>query len=374
MIINCNKNELLNKINIVSKAVASKSTRPILECILICADSKGLRLTANNMDLGIETDNMKQSEIEEKGSIAVEAKLFVEIIRNMPDDFIKISTDENDRMTIKSGKSEFKILGLPGEDFPQIPVIEKSVKYETKANVLKNMIKQTIFAVAIDESKPVFTGELLEIKDNSLNIVAVDGFRVSFRKTAIENKNENVSVVIPAKTLNEISRILDEEDEIVSMYFNYNTVLFETEKFTMVSRLLEGDFLKYEQSFINEYNTAIEVDKNEFLSSIERATLVSKDSKKNPVQLNITDNNLAITSNTDIGTSYEEVSANTEGDDLKIGFNPKYLIDAMKAIDDERIVIKFMSDLSPCIIESIDNDYEKEDSYKYLVLPLRIRN
>ncbi len=373
MIINCDKNELLNKINIVSKAVASKTTRPILECILVCADSKGLRLTANNMELGIETDNMKQAEIEEKGSIAVEAKLFVEIIRNMPDDFIKILTDENNRMTIKSGKSEFKILGLPGEDFPQMPIVEKSVKYETKASILKNMIKQTIFAVAFDESKPVFTGELLEIKNDSFNIVAVDGFRVSFRKTAIENKNENVSVVVPAKTLTEISRILDDEEEIVSMYFNYNTVLFETEKFIMVSRLIEGDFLKYEQSFINEHNTAIEVNKNEFLSSIERATLVSKDAKKNPVELNITDNNLVITSNTDIGMSYEEVSANTEGDDLKIGFNPKYLIDALKAIDDERIVIKFMSELSPCIIESVDSDDEKEDSYKYLILPLRIR-
>jgi len=307
--------------------------------------------------------------ITEKGVAAPEAKMFLEIIRNLPDNNILIQTDDKNVITIKSGKSEFKILSLPAEDFPNIPAVEKNFKYETKSNVFKNMIKQTIFAVAAEETKPILTGELIEIKEDCFNIVAIDGFRVAFRKTDLLNDNENVSVVVPSKTLSEISRILsDKEDEIISMYFTDNHALFEAEDFTVVSRLLEGEFFKYEQSFINEYTTAVEIDRLDFLNSVERATLISRDSRKNPVELSIENDKIVITSNTEMGTSYEEVLVNTEGDELKIGFNPRYLIDALKAIDDERINVKFMSELSPCIIESLE-----DGDYKYLILPLRLK-
>ncbi len=371
MFINCTREELLAKINIVLKAVASKTTMPIIECILITADNDGVRLTANNLELAIETSNMKNDVvIMEKGIVAPEAKMFLEIIRNLPDNNISIQTDDKNVAVIKSGKSEFKILCLPGEDFPKIPVVEKNIKYETKSNVFKNMIKQTIFAVAVEDSKPILTGELIEIKEDCFNIVAIDGFRVAFRKTDLTNDNENISVVVPSKTLNEISRILsDKDDEVISMYFTDNHALFETEEFIVVSRLLEGEFFKYEQSFINEYTTAVEVNRQDFLNSIERATLISRDSKKSPVELSIEKEKIVITSNTEMGTSYEEVFVSTEGESLKIGFNPRYLIDALKAIDDETINIKFMSELSPCIIESTDNG-----NYKYLILPLRMKN
>ncbi len=369
MLISCTKDELLSKINIVSKAVASKTTMPILECILINADRDGVKLTANNLELAIETSPMN-AEISEKGAVAPEAKMFLEIIRSLPENELSIETDDKGIMLIKSGKSEFKIMALPAEEFPSLPDVEKNIKYETKPNVLKNMIKQTIFSVAVEETKPILTGELIEIKENCFNVVAIDGFRVSYRNTKMENLNENISAVVPAKTLNEISRILsDKEDDVVSMYFTNNHVVFETEEFTVVSRLLEGEFLKYEQIFINEYTTAIDVNRQEFLSSLERASLISKDSKKNPVKLNIKNGSLIITSNTEIGTSYEEVYVDFEGDELEIAFNPKYLIDALKAIEDDKINIQFMSELSPCIIKGID----KED-YKYLVLPLRLKN
>lgn len=370
MLITCTKNELLSKINIVSKAVAVKTTMPILECILITADSDGVRLTANNLELAIQTSNMTEDiTIMEKGVAALEAKVFLEIIRNLPENNVTIETDENNTLIIKSGKSEFKILSLPGSDFPEITSVEKNVKYEISASIFKNMIKQTIFSVAIEDSKPVLTGELIEIKKDCLNVVAIDGFRVSFRKSAVENKNEDVSVVVPAKTLNEISRIIsDKEDEIVAMYFTDNHALFETSDFTVVSRLLEGEFFKYEQSFINEYKTSVEIDRHEFLSSVERATLISRDAKKNPVEFKISGDKLIITSNTEVGASYEEVYVNSEGDDLEIGFNPRYIIDALKAIEDEKINIKFMSSLSPCVMEDIEGE-----SYKYLILPLRIK-
>lgn len=367
MIVNCTKDELLLNINIVSKAVASKTTRPILECILITADSDGVRLTANNLELAIETGNIN-AEIIEKGSAAPEAKMFMEIIRNLPENKVSIETDDKNSVIIKSGKSEFKIFALPGKDFPELPAIEKNFKYETSHTTLKNMIKKTIFAVAVDESRPILTGELLEIKESYFNIVAIDGFRVAFRNEKMENNNENISVVVPAKTLHEVSRILsDKEDEVVSMYFTDNHALFETKDFTMVSRLLEGEFFKYENSFIDEYNTAVEVNRQELLSSIERATLIVKDMRKSPVEISIKDKMMVITSNTDVGTSYEEVYVEFEGDELDIGFNPKYLIDALKAIDDDKIRIHFMSNLSPCIIKGIESD-----NYKYLILPLRL--
>ncbi len=370
MLVTCTKNELLSKINVVSKAVAVKTTMPILECILITADSAGMRLTANNLELAIQTSNMTDDvTIMEKGLAAPEAKVFFEIIRNLPDNIVTLETDENNTLIIKSGKSEFKILSLPGNDFPEITHVEKIIKYDVKSNIFKSMIKQTIFSVAVEDSKPVLTGELIEIKEDCFNIVAIDGFRVSFRKNIIDNKNENVSVVVPAKTLNEISRIIsDKEDEMISMYFTDNHALFETEDFTVVSRLLEGEFFKYEQSFINEYTTLVRIDRHELLSSVERATLISRDSKKNPVEFKIVDNKMIITSNTETGTSYEEVYADTEGEDLTIGFNPRYIIDALKAVEDEKINIKFMSSLSPCVIEEIDGE-----SYKYLILPLRIK-
>lgn len=369
MLINCYKDELLGKINIVSKAVASKTTQEILECILITADNQGVRLTANNMELAIETCNM-EAEIIEKGAIAVDAKTFFEIIRNLPENEAHIESDDNNNVTITSGKSKFNIFALPASSFPALPTVERNVKYETKSNVLKNMIKQTIFSVAVEETKPIFTGELMEIKKDCFNLVAIDGFRVAFRKTEMVNENENVSVVVPARTLGEISRILpDKEEEIVSMYFTDNLALFETTDFTLVSRLLEGEFFKYESSFTDEYNTSIDINRHEFLSSLERATLLAKDSKKNPVELNIKDGILAITSNSNVGTSYEEVEIEFEGDDLKIGFNPRYLIDALKAIDDEKINLKFMSQLSPCIIRGLETD-----DYKYLILPLRLNS
>lgn len=369
MQINCSKDILLNNINIVSKAVSSRSTLPILECILLTADTNGFKLLANDLELGIETVSI-DAEINEKGSVALDARLFSEIIRSLPDNNVDITSDEKNVTIIKSGKTEFKILGQPGVEFPVLPDIERDVKFETNASALKNMIRQTIFSVALEDTKPILTGELIEFKDDVLNVVAIDGFRVSFRKTIIENIPESKSVVIPAKTLNEISRILpDKNDYKVTMYFTENHALFELENCIVISRLLEGEYLKYEQMFTDDYKTIIEINRQEFLRSIERAILISKESKKTPVKLSIEENKVIITSNTEIGTSYEEVFAETDGENLEIAFNPKFLIDAFKAIDEEKIKIQFINSLSPCIIKGVENV-----DYKYLILPLRLKN
>lgn len=366
----CKKDILINNINIVSKAVSSKTTLEILECILLTADTKGFRLIANDLEIGIETSNI-DAEIEETGSVALEAKFFSEIIRNLPEDEVTIEVDDKNVTLIKSGKTEFKVLGRNAEEFPRLAEIEKENKYSINPVIFKNMVRQTVFSVSLDESKPVLTGELLEIKNESFNIVSIDGFRVSFRKTDIDPSYNDISVVVPAKALSEISKILtDKEDGMLNIYFTDNQILFELDSCVMIARLLEGEFIKYDQIFTDDYTTRIEIDKTMLLRSLERASLISKDNKKTPVKLKIEqDGNVIITSNTDISNSYEELKSEIEGKELTIAFNPKYLIDALKVIDESVVAIHFMTDLSPCIIKSINND-----SYKYLILPLKLKN
>ncbi len=364
----CPKEALLSNLNIVSKAVSSKSTLSILECILLIADEKGFRMIANDLAIGIETSPIRTCIIEEFGSIALEARTFYEIVRKLPGDQVSIQTDKKNITKIKSDKSEFKILGQNGEEFPFLPMVEKNNEYKIKSSVFKNMIRQTIFSVSLEDTKPALTGELIEIRNDTFNIVAIDGFRISFRKTRVEEVLAPSSVIVPAKALNEVSKILQDGDDAIEIYFTDKHILFNLRECIVVSRILEGEYIKYSQIFTDDFNTLIRVDRQGLLMGIERSTLVSKESKKSPVVLNITENTMTITSSGDLGTSYDEIKVEGEGENIEISFNPKYLIDALKAIDDDVICIQFTNALSPCILRGIQSD-----DYKYLVLPLRLK-
>lgn len=366
MKLTCNKTNLVNGVNTVLKAVSNRTTLPILECILLQADANKFKLVSNDLELGIESQ--VDATIVQPGSVALEARIFSEIVKKLPDSIVEISVDENNMTTIRCENSQFKIAGQPGVEFPQLPEVEKNNQFSLAQVVLKDMIRQTIFSVAVEETRQILTGELLEIKNGSLHIVSVDGYRVSFRKTSLSIENEQIEVVVPGKTLNEISKILSsEEEDMVSLYFTDKHVLFDLGNSIVVSRLLEGEFLKYEQIFSGDYETKIKVDRRELLMSIERAALISRENKKNPVKMEITQNQLVITSNTELGTAYEQLLIHAEGKDLIIAFNPRYLIDALRAIEDEKIQIQFTSSLSPCIIQPIEGD-----EYKYLILPIRL--
>lgn len=372
MNIKCKKDILLNNINIVLKSVSTRTTLPILECILLIADKDGFRLISNDLELGIETSNI-DADIMEKGIVALEAKVFADIIRSMPQEFVSIEVDEKNVATITSGQAEFKISGQNGNDFPMITKLEKEQeqKYSFNSLKLKNMIKQTKFSISTDDTKQILMGELLEIKDGFINLVAIDGFRVSFRKALIGTEYPNTEVVIPSKAINEIIKILpDKDDEIVNLYFNKNYILFEISSCIVVSRLLDGEFLKYEQLFPKDYNTEVTINRLSLLSSLERATLISKDNKKTPVKLEIReDDYLIITSRTDLGNLYEEIKVDVKGEYLTIAFNPRYLIDALKAIEDDEIIIQFITSLSPCILRGVGSC-----DYKYLILPLKLND
>jgi len=321
------------------------------------------------MEMAIETKGIAADIIEE-GAVALDARVFFDIVKRLPGDSVEIHSDDKNLAVIRSGKSEFKILGMNPEEFPTLPEVEKDNACNLPSLELKNMIRQTIFSVSTDISKPVLCGELLEIDEDCVKLVSVDGFRISLRKHDFKNSGQNAKVVIPGKTLNEIGKILPvDADSTTSFYITDKHILFDLEGCTVVSRLLEGEFIKYENMFGKDAETFINIDRSDLLGCIERATLISKDTKKNPVKLKLAEGNIVVTSNTEMGASYEEVGAEQDGPDLEIAFNPRYLTDVLKVLDYERVTMEFSTALSPCVIK-----VEGSDDYRYLVLPLRLRN
>ena len=289
----CSKNSLLKSVSISLKAVPSKTTMPILECILINASTNQIKFTTNDMELGIET--IVEGIIEEKGMVALDAKIFYEIIRRLPDNDVTIKTDDRFTATITCEKAKFIIPGRSGEDFAYLPLIEKDEPLTISQYTLKEMIRQTIFSIAVNENNKLMTGELFEIKNNYLKIVSLDGHRIAIRRMELKKEYSDRKVVVPGKTLNEISKILSGEmDDQVSIYFTRNHILFEFDQTMVVSRLIEGEYFRIDQMLSSDYETKITINKKEFLNCIDRATLLIREGEKKPIIINITDNRMEL--------------------------------------------------------------------------------
>lgn len=359
----CKKSNLLNGVQIVSKAVPSKTTMSILECILIEVKSDEIKLSANDMELGIETKI--EGEIIEKGMIALDAKIFLEIVRKLPDGDITIETDSNLKTTITCEKAKFNIIGKSGEDFSYLPEIEREESIIISQFTLKEIIRQTIFSIADNDNNKLMTGELFEINDETLKVVSLDGHRISIRKIKLRNSYPYKKIVVPGKTLSEISKILSGDmDKDVSIFFTNNHILFEFDETLVVSRLIEGEYFKIDQMLSTDYETKVKINKKEFLNCIDRATLLVKEGDKKPIIINITDMSMELKMNTIIGSMDEEIDIEKSGKDLMIGFNPKFLIDALKVIDDEEVDLYMVNPKAPCFIR------DAEENYIYLILPV----
>lgn len=345
------------------KAVPGKTTMPILECILIDATSNEIKFTSNDMELGIET--IVQGMILEKGQVALDAKIFSEIVRKLPENEVIIQTDENLVTTITCEKAKFSIPGKSGEDFSYLPLIEKTDNITISQFTLKEVIRQTIFSIAANENNKLMTGELFEIKDNTLKVVSLDGHRIAIRKIELKESYPARKVVVPGKTLNEISKILSGEvDDLVDIYFAENHIMFVFDQTTVVSRLIDGEYFRIDQMLSSDYETKVVINKKEFLDCIDRATLLVKEGDKKPIIIDITDGSMELKINSAMGSMNEDIDIAKEGKDIMIGFNPKFLIDALKVIDDEQISIYLVNPKAPCFIR---ND---EESYIYLILPV----
>ena len=363
----CSKSNLLKSVNISLKAVPSKTTMPILECILMDATTNQIKFTTNDMELGIET--IVDGHIEEKGLVALDAKIFYEIIRRLPDNDVTITTDSNFVATITCEKAKFTIPGKAGEDFAYLPVIEKDESLTLSQFTLKEMIRQTIFSIAVNENNRLMTGELFEIKDNCLKIVSLDGHRISIRKMPLKKDYSDRKIVVPGKTLSEISKILSGEiDDQVSIYFTKNHILFEFDQTMVVSRLIEGEYFRIDQMLSSAYETKVIVNKKELLDCIDRATLLVKEGDKKPIIMNITDGSMELKINSFIGSMNEDIDIEKEGKDILIGFNPKFFIDALRVIDEENVSLYMVNPKAPCFIK------DDEGKFIYLILPVNFNN
>ena len=359
----CSKSDLLNGVQIVSKAVSNKTTMSILECIMVDASMGIITLTANDMDLGIET--IIKGEIIEKGSIALDAKIFLEIVRKLPDNDITMETDDSYKTVITCEKSRFTIIGKSGEDFSYLPVVEKEDSIIISQFTLKEVVRQTIFSISDNDNNKLMTGELFEINENELKVVSLDGHRISIRKIQLRDHYESKKVVVPGKTLNEVSKILPGGTENdVTISFTSKHIVFEFDNTTFVSRLIEGEYFRIDQMLSSDYETKVKINKKEFLNCIDRATLLVKEGDKKPIIINIIDGRMELKINSILGSMNEDIDIEKQGKDLMIGFNPKFLIDALKVIDDEEIDIYMVNPKAPCFIKN------KEESYIYLILPV----
>ena len=359
----CSKANLLKGVNIVSKAVPTRTTMAILECILIDASAGEIKLTANDMEIGIET--IIDGDIIERGIIALDAKIFSEIVRKLPDNDVTIETDATFKTVITCEKAKFNIIGKSGEDFSYIPVIPRNEPVVISQFTLKEVIRQTIFSIADNDNNKLMTGELFEINDNRLKVVSLDGHRISIRNIELKESYEHKKVVVPGKTLMEISKIIpgSVEDD-VQIFITDNHIIFEFERRTVVSRLIEGGDFSIDQMLSTDYERKIEINKRELLDCIDRATLLIKEGDKKPIIMNVTDGNMELKINSFVGSMNEDIEIDKEGRDILIGFNPKFFIDALRVIDEERITLYMVNPKAPCFIRD-DNE-----SFIYLILPV----
>ena len=359
----CSKASLLKGVSIVSKAVPSRTTMPILNCILIDASANEIKLTANDMELGIET--VIEGEIVERGIIALDAKFFSEIVRKLPDNDVVIESDDTFQTTITCEKAKFNIVGKSGEDFSYLPYIEKNESISISQFTLKDVVRQTIFSIADNDTNKLMTGELFEINENRLRVVSLDGHRISIRNIELKESYSPLKVVVPGKTLQEISKILTgEAEDMVDIFFADNHILFEFDETKVVSRLIEGEYFHIDQMLSSDYDTKVKINKREFLNCIDRATLLIREGDRKPIILNIQDGSLQLKINSFVGSMNEEIEIEKEGKDLLIGFNPKFFIDALRVIDDEEVTLYMVNPKAPCFIK------DDAGTYVYLILPV----
>ena len=364
----CSQQSLSKALNIVSKAVTARTTIPILKGILLNVTKDGkLVLSASDLDLSIEK-TIKDVEVEEEGSVVVLAKLFTDIIRKLPSEDILIELSENKNVLIKTATSEFNILGLSPDEFPKIGEIEEEEKLVFGKDIFKEMIRKSAFSASIDDSKGIIVGVLIELEENCTNMVALDGFRMAVIREEMKNE-EMKKIVISAKILNEISKILSdiESEEDINLLLGKNKAILNLENIKIVIRLLEGEFIKYKDILPTEQKCKVIVNKALLYESMERASLLSREGKNNLIRFKVDGNLLTITSRSEEGNVKEEILVIQDGSDVEIGFNSKYVMDVLKAIDDEDIVLEMVSSVKPCVIKPTEGN-----SFEYLVLPVRI--
>ena len=361
----CSRDRLMEAISIVQKAVATRSTLPILDGILVEAEN-GVKLTGYDLETGIECHI--EADVPESGSIVINARMFGDIIRKLPDDIVTIETTANQAVQIECGSTHFSIKGIRADDYPKIPVVEDAQQLGMRQDILKEMIRQTLFAVSTDESRPILNGCYFNCDGKTLELVAIDGFRLALRRNDIGEGLPAMKFIIPGKALSEVGRILAGNDSKVEIYPSQNHILFDTGRVKLVSRLIQGEYMNYKGIIPQTAETTMTIAPAAMLAAVERASLViATEERRYPVRLTMPDDEtLVVSANTEVGTLREEISVSMTGNRIDIDFNPRYFLDALKAIDEDEISVIFNGSMGPCVLKPIDSQ-----EFAYLVLPLR---
>ncbi|MBO5497318.1 MAG: DNA polymerase III subunit beta [Oscillospiraceae bacterium] len=362
----CEKYLLQAACNVVSRAAASKSPIPALEGLQIVADDK---LTIKGYDLKKAIVTAVEADISQRGSIVLGARLFGEMMRRMPDGIVTISTDEKDNVSVKCGKSAFNIMGLSSEDYPELPRFDALNSITLPQNLLKDMINKTIFAVSTDEVRPIYTGTLFEVSEKELNLVSVDGYRLAKRSEKLEDaKLENCSFVVPGSALSDVEKICGDTEDPVSISVGAKHISFVIGDSTVISRRLEGEFLNYRRSIPDSFKYELKVDKGELMSSIDRVSLIVSEKNSSPVRMTLGDGMIDCLCVTPIGRAEDVCTCEGNGEELLIGFNDRYMKDALKAAGTDELLLCVNTASSPCILKAADGG----DSFTYMVLPVRL--
>ena len=366
MKITVKKSEICEAVSNVQRAVSSKSNLAALEGILIKTKNGRLCLSGYDMELGIITDIEAQTE--EPGSIILNARLFGDILRRLPEETVKIETDDKFMTNIFSGLSEFSILGINAEEFPEMPEVNEETNITLEAEMLKNMINGVIYAVALDDAKPVQKGVLFEITSQKLKLIAVDGYRLAIRSEPIKDGGDDVKFVVPGKTLNEMIKLVSEDENNIEIKLGRRHIIFKIKNFTVISRLLDGDFLDYRSAVSFEHSSEVTVNTGNLFSSVERISLLITDKLKSPVRCTFEDDTVKLRCTTAVGKAFDTLPCETNGERLEIGFNNRYFLDALKACEGDKIKIQLNGPTAPIKIVPLEGE-----SFLYLVLPVRLK-
>ncbi|CAM4099226.1 DNA polymerase III subunit beta [Mesobacillus thioparans] len=370
------RDHLLQSVQDVMKAVTSRTTIPILTGIKIVANEEGVTLTGSDSDISIESFIPKEEagdeivEIKQSGSIVLQARFFSEIVKKLPTDTVEIEVQQNLQTIIRSGKSEFNLNGLDAEEYPHLPQISEEHVFKIPTDLLKGLIRQTVFSVSTSETRPILTGVNWKVENNELICIATDSHRLALRKAKLEaDSTENYNVVIPGKSLTELSKILDDSSDSVDIVITENQVLFKAKHLLFFSRLLEGNYPDTGRLIPTESKTDVVVNTKEFLHAIDRASLLAREGRNNVVKFSTIEGGaIEVSSNTpEIGTVVEEIqSQSIDGEELKISFSAKYMMDALKALEGTEIQISFTGAMRPFVIRPLH-----DDSILQLILPVR---
>lgn len=364
----CEKSILQAAVLTCARAAAVKSSTPTLEGLLLEAGER-LRITGFDLKRGVRSNC--DATVDEPGSVVLNAKLFSEMVRLMPDGMVTIDSDGDNMTTVKCGKTEFSFMGMSSDDYPELPSVDGRKSYKIKQSVLKSMINETIFAVSDNESRPIYTGSLFEIVDGRLTIVSVDGYRLAIRREDVEGPEEKYSFVVPGTALSDVERTCASDgDDTAEIFVGSNHISFTVGGVFIVTRRLEGDFLDYNKAMPDTFKYRIKVSCQELIRAIDRVSLIIEEKTKNPIRLTFNDGFIDCQSSTAIGKAEDVSFCEGNGEGLSMGFNSKYMTDALKAAPESEVCLCLNNGTSPCIITPCD----EKDNYKYMVLPVRMRS